>query len=71
MCYAEGMGLLAVKTGTEEDETSFTIYSVDRFGNKLDRGGDPWEVSFIGSETIEPKIEDNRQIIRPTLNTKP
>jgi filamin len=58
MCTAEGMGLLAVRT---HQPSVFTIFSADRFGNRLDTGGDPWEVSIMGAENVEdPDIQDNR-----------
>jgi len=53
---AEGMGLLVV--GTFKTST-FKIYSYDKYGNELDAGGDPWEVSIIGSEMPETTILDN------------
>uniref|UniRef100_A0A7S1DTW6 Ig-like domain-containing protein n=3 Tax=Hemiselmis andersenii TaxID=464988 RepID=A0A7S1DTW6_HEMAN len=57
-CTAEGMGLLAIKTG---QLSRFTIHSVDRFGNHLDKGGDPWEVKIDGMEVIDDaEVHDER-----------
>ena len=54
---ATGMGLLAV--GTFRDST-FIIHAYDKFGNHLDTGGDPWQVSIVGSEMPEVSIADNQ-----------
>jgi hypothetical protein len=53
---ASGMGLLAV--GTFRDST-FIIHAYDKYGNHLDTGGDPWQVSIVGSEMPEVTIADN------------
>jgi len=53
---AAGMGLLSV--GTFRDST-FIIHSYDKYGNHLDQGGDPWQVSIVGSEMPEVTIADN------------
>jgi hypothetical protein len=54
---AEGMGILAVQT---YKKSTFVIHSYDKYGNHLDKGGDPWEVSIIGAEVPDTKIEDNQ-----------
>jgi hypothetical protein len=53
---ASGMGLLAVGTFRE---STFVIHSYDKYGNHLDTGGDPWQVSIVGSEMPEVTIQDN------------
>jgi len=53
---AHGMGLLVVGTFKP---SSFTIESYDKYGNRLETGGDRWDCNMLGAEMPEVTIHDN------------
>jgi hypothetical protein len=54
--FAEGPGLHAGKT---DHVNPFRITSVDADGKPVTTGGDPFEVSITGPETVHPTVKDN------------
>jgi filamin len=54
--WAEGPGLVAGKT---KKPCTFTIHAVDADGNPVKSGGDPFQVSITGPESVTPDFHDN------------
>jgi len=54
--YAEGPGLHGGKT---DHPLQFKIHAVDPDGKKVTAGGDPFDVSITGPETVHPSVRDN------------
>jgi filamin len=54
--WAEGPGLVAGKT---KKPCNFTIHAVDGDGHPVKNGGDPFQVSITGPETVHPEFKDN------------
>jgi filamin len=57
-CRAYGPGLERAETGIP---TGFTIESINQFGRRVPKGGDPFEVSIQGPNgPVEPNMVDNQ-----------
>jgi hypothetical protein len=54
--YCKGAGILCSVFAVP---ATFTIQSVDLYGNEKSKGGDVWTIKLIGPGDIDPSVQDN------------